>query len=303
LTGAPWAAEVAVDEELAARLIGEQFPSLAALPVCKLGEGWDNAAFLVGARYVFRFPRRAVAVTLIETEMRVLPEIVRRVPLRVPEPHFRGVPSDKFGWPFCGYERLGGTPLSGAHLDDPAYRKAARDVGAFLRALHAIDAWVGGGLDGDRIGRLDHTRCAPKAVQRLHELQAAGVLREAVALEALLERFAPAQPRSERWTTVHGDLYTRHVLVDDAGRATGVIDWGDVHCGDPAVDIAVAFESFPPASRDAFLAGYGAVDETTWDWARYRALYHSALVAHYGFCIGDAELLNAGLAGLSFCRV
>ena len=36
---------------------------------------------------------------------------------------------------------------------------------------------------------------------------------------------------------VHGDLYSRHLLVDDAGRPCGVIDWGDCHVGDPAVDL------------------------------------------------------------------
>ncbi len=36
---------------------------------------------------------------------------------------------------------------------------------------------------------------------------------------------------------VHGDLLNRNVLVD-AGRLTGVLDWGNSLCGDPLYDIA-----------------------------------------------------------------
>jgi aminoglycoside phosphotransferase (APT) family kinase protein len=37
-----------------------------------------------------------------------------------------------------------------------------------------------------------------------------------------------------------GDLYARHLVLEPGGAAKGVIDWGDVHYGDPALDLAVA---------------------------------------------------------------
>jgi len=43
----PWTAEVAVDARLAGALIEEQFPQLAPAQVRRLGEGWDNAVFLM----------------------------------------------------------------------------------------------------------------------------------------------------------------------------------------------------------------------------------------------------------------
>jgi len=43
----PWTAEVAVDARLPGALIEEQFPQLAPAQVRRLGEGWDNAVFLV----------------------------------------------------------------------------------------------------------------------------------------------------------------------------------------------------------------------------------------------------------------
>ena len=298
----PWEAECRVDAPLARRLLAAQFPELAELPVRAFGEGWDNAAYLVGDRWVFRFPRRAVAAGLIETELAVLPSIAPRLPLPVPVPRFAGEPSDAFAWPFAGYECLPGAALSRVRLGNGAAKRIAREVGSFLRALHAIDPDTVPKLDIDRIGRLDHSRCLPKAMERLRELEAAGAVENVNRFEQAFEETAPGADAGP-FVTVHGDLYGRHVLVEDQSRASGVIDWGDVHGGDPAVDLAVAFEAFPPSARDSFASGYGSVGERTWATARYRALYHAAMVAHYGLKTGDDEMLRAGLSGLAWSLI
>jgi aminoglycoside phosphotransferase (APT) family kinase protein len=97
-------------------------------------------------------------------------------------------------------------------------------------------------------------------------------------------------------------VYARHSLVDAARRAAGIIDWGDLHLGDPAIDLSIAFEVLPPHARDRFANAYGPIGDETWKLARYRAIYHGALVAHYGYRIGDQDLLRAGLTGLDFSR-
>ncbi len=301
----PWEADVRIDVALASRAIARQFPTLAANAVVPFGEGWDNAAFLVGGRYVFRFPRREVAVALIETERRVLASIAAHGPLPIPIPLFAGMPDGEYPWPFAGYAVLRGRPLSSVRLDDDAYESLAVSCGRFLRALHAIDALPlrASGLDTDRIGRLDHARCMPKVLRRLGELSASGLLDEVAPFERLLDEVAPAGPRGDRLAIVHGDLYARHLLIGDDRRAAGIIDWGDVHLGDPAVDLAIVFEAFPPRTRDAFADAYGKIDDQTWKLARYHAVYHTAMVAHYGYRIGDADLVRAGLAGLLSCGV
>ncbi len=40
---------------------------------------------------------------------------------------------------------------------------------------------------------------------------------------------------------MHGDLYARHLLLDESFQLSRVIDWGDLHAGDGAVDLAVAW--------------------------------------------------------------
>ena len=126
----------------------------------------------------------------------------------------------------------------------------------------------------------------------------AGFEREAKLADAFLKTVDVRIESGSGNCVVHGDLYARHILVDERAGAVAVIDWGDVHFGDPAVDLSVAFMLLPPHLRGQFLDAYGAAGERTLQLARYRAIYHSALVAHYGHRIGDADLLYSGLLGL-----
>jgi aminoglycoside phosphotransferase (APT) family kinase protein len=298
----PWAADVEVNVGLARKLIDAQFPQLATASVEELGEGWDNAAFLVGARYVFRFPRRSIAAPLLDREIAILPLLAPHLPLPISAPVFVGTASRDYPWPFAGYRAFEGRPLSSAELDAAAYRKVAASLGACLRELHRVDPApaLAAGLPEDEIGRLDHVERMSKVEPRFAELFAAGLVADPAPLIAFLNAVAPQGPRRERLAVVHGDLYAKHVFVVKDGGVSGIIDWGDVHYGDPAIDVSIVFEMLPPAARDEFSDAYGAVDEQTRRLARYRAIYHAALVAHYGFRIDSAETLAAGLTGLKY---
>src|SRR5271166_1777638 len=97
----PWVAECAVPADLARSLIEAQFPTLLPVSVQPCGEGWDNTAYLVNGAHIFRFPRRRIAVPLLEIETRVLPAIAARLPLPVPRPAFAGQPTERYPWPFA----------------------------------------------------------------------------------------------------------------------------------------------------------------------------------------------------------
>ena len=56
------------------------------------------------------------------------------------------------------------------------------------------------------------------------------------------------------------------------GAPTGVIDWGDVCVGDPAIDLSIAFGALAGPARAAFLAAHGALDAATELRARAIAL-------------------------------
>jgi aminoglycoside phosphotransferase (APT) family kinase protein len=101
-------------------------------------------------------------------------------------------------------------------------------------------------------------------------------------------------------TLVHGDLYSRHLILDDDSKLTGIIDWGDVHIGDRATDLMIAFTILPPNARRAFFEIYGEVHPLTLELARFRAVNHGLNVVHYAHQVNDVDLLRETIHGMNF---
>lgn len=78
-----WSPEVVVDRELVHRLIAGRFPELQLGALGPLGDGWDNSVRLVEDRWVFRFPRRAIARAGVERELALLPRLARLLALPI----------------------------------------------------------------------------------------------------------------------------------------------------------------------------------------------------------------------------
>ena len=91
-------------------------------------------------------------------------------------------------------------------------------------------------------------------------------------------------------------------MIDDRSVPCGVIDWGDVHLGDPALDIAIAHLILPSSAHAAFRSCYGPIDEPTWNAARYRAIYHAILELDYGLRENDGGMRDSGETALRLIR-
>jgi aminoglycoside phosphotransferase (APT) family kinase protein len=272
-----WSAEVAVDEDLARKLIGRQFPEVELRSLRRLGEGWDNTVWLADERWAFRFPRRGVAIPGFERELAALPLLAPRLPLPIPAPVFTGEPAEGFPWPWFGAAHIpGGEPLG---LSEPARRGLARPFARFLRALHS--APIPDGMPADPMGRADMQVRVPKTDESLIELENEGLWRTPDSVRRLLEaahELAPPEPA----VVCHGDLHMRHLLVDEQGALTGVIDWGDICRGAPAVDLTLLWSLLPPAGRAEFVAEYGGVRKDQLVRARVLAINLCAVLALYG---------------------
>ena len=248
---AEWSADFTVDEAFARERIERFFVPRS---LRRLAEGWDNAVWLADERWVFRFPRRAVAIPLIRKEIEVLGEL--SLPLRTPVPRF-------VGDTFFGAELIPGVELHpGVDRDG-----LGAPLGAFLRALHSSE--VVAALPADPFRRADMAFRVPKTVAELGA-DAPAWLGDALDLP-------PVAPSC----VVHGDLHFRHVLID-AGAISGVIDWGDVCRGDPSVDFPLYWCALSPAGREAFLDAYGPVSEEQLLRARVLAVFLCAVLARYG---------------------
>lgn len=296
-----WAAERVVGTDQAAHLIGQQFPRLRGAAVEPLATGWDNTVYLVEGGWVFRFPRRELALPGVRREMDVLPRLASWLPLPIPVPEFLGTASASYPWPFWGARLLAGRELAEADVDDAGRAASAGELGRFLSALHdpALVTRVGPDLPVDPMRRGDPAWRAPRVRAQLTRLVRRGVWEGGPAVERLLARAAQTGPPTGPPVVVHGDLHVRHLLVDQAGRASGVIDWGDLCLADPAVDLSLAYAGFVGPARVELLDAYGPVDPEREVRARVLAVFLCALLADYAAVERRPRLLREAVAGLT----
>jgi aminoglycoside phosphotransferase (APT) family kinase protein len=162
------------------------------------------------------------------------------------------------GYPFAWYV----SPwLEGENpkLDGTAdLHRLAQDVATFVRALQRVDTTGAPGPRGKRGGPLAPADPFTRA--------SAEQLRDETDVDALLSVWdaglgAPPWERPGVW--VHGDLMDGNVLIRD-GRLTGVIDWGGLIAGDPAVELMAAWSLFDAHSRATYRDALGFVDEAMW---------------------------------------
>lgn len=295
----PWDPERIVSAERAQSLIESQFPGLKPARIEPLGAGWDNTAFLVSRELVFRFPRRQIAVPLIDTEARLLPMLAPRLPLPIPVPNWIGHSEARYPWPFAGYRNLAGRPAYG--MDGQVRAQMARPLAEFLRALHATPMtearrW---GAGPDVLRRLDVSRLGPMISRSLDDLAARRVIDDPQPWLDIIDSVSSISTVGHV-ALVHGDLCAGHLLVENDGQLSGIIDWGDLHCGNPANDLSIGWSFFPPAARDAFFTTYGSIDRSVLSLARLRALFLATVLETYGRDRRDADVVSEGLRALRF---
>jgi aminoglycoside phosphotransferase (APT) family kinase protein len=261
------AAEVEVSAGLVRRLLADQHPDLARLPVEFLANGWDNELYQVGDGLVARLPRRAMGAEIIKNEQRWLPLLAPRLPLPIPYPERTGVPARGYPYAWSVVPFLPGVPAAEASFD-PA--EAAVAVGEFLGALHVpapADA-PANPFRGVPLAERAASVAANLAVvtgpgQDQDQAERGSVLR---AWDQALA--APGYDRPPVW--LHGDLHPANILVHD-GRVSGVIDFGDITAGDPASDLSVAWMLLPPGGRASFWSAYQGAGGSGDDALRARA--------------------------------
>ena len=263
--GGPRVAELGVTPDRR-RLIADALGRSPAT-ILENDDGYDFEVAIVDDEWVFRFPRRAGVAEALEVEIVLLPALESTLPVAVPS--FEYVSRDPL---FVGYRLIRGEPLVDEDADS---------VRAFLEALHALDPSglpVAGSdwIEAYRGQCAEFERLVLPHVDRDLRQQAIGFFGEAETLVG----FQPA--------LVHADLGPAHLLVRD-GRLAGVIDWGDVRVGDPALDYSWLLNG-PFADWD--------VDP---DLRRRARFYHRLgpwYEAHYGLFTDQPAAVERGLAGI-----
>ena len=232
--------------------IGENFPSVRITTLDYLSEGWESVACLVNGHLVFLFPKRDMAEHYLRTEIRLLPELAPHLPLPIPRfDYVADPPGQHVPFAFVSYELLSGTSFPNWPDEVLQAEWWKPPVGAFLTALHRFPvsrARELGVRPISQTAKLTGQAAAPatwrETLSDFYELtwQQAFPLLSDELQGKLARRFEGflAEERHFAFEPVllHADLQQDHILLKmPEQQVSGIIDFGDVGIGDPAMDV------------------------------------------------------------------
>ncbi|MEV4495983.1 aminoglycoside phosphotransferase family protein [Micromonospora arborensis] len=259
-----------IDVTLVRRLVAEQFPRWAHLPVrpVEVG-GWDNRTFHLGDAMSVRLPSAAGYALQVAKEQRWLPVLGPRLPLEVPTPLAHGRADGGYPYPWSVYRWIDGRTARAERIDDLI--RFGTDLAAFLRALREVDT-----TEAPTAGEHSAWRGGPLSTYDAETRAAIERHRDQLPVDAVTNIWHAALDATFSGPPVwfHGDVAYGNLLVRD-GRLAAVIDFGCCGVGDPACDVVIAWTLLHGPSRAAFREAVG-LDGATWargrGWALWKAL-------------------------------
>jgi len=281
------AGEVKTDSSLIKRLLADQFPQWADLPITPVpSAGTDNALYRLGDDLVVRLPRIDWAVGQIEKDCQWLPKLAPHLPLKIPVPLAKGEPGEEYPWNWGVYRWLEGKDAVVGQIDDLC--QVAADLANFINALQQIDT-TGGSLVGE-----PYSRGAPLAIRNFQTREAIASSHDLIdtvkankAWDAALQ--VHEWDQSPVW--IHGDLLPGNLLINK-DRLSAVIDFSCLNIGDPACDLLSAWSVFVGESREVFRSAL-TVDDATWARGQGWALSVGLIALPY---YQTTNLVLAGIA-------
>ena len=257
--------------DLARKLIAEQFPEYANLPIKDVEkQGHDNRTYRLGEHMLIRMPTAADYALKVPKEQELLPQLAKRLSVSIPAPIKMGKPSTDYPYPFSIYKWLPCKSINLLTLTAQDKEQLAFDLAKFLKELQMITDVEGPGPGQHNWWRGDHVTVYDKgAREQIAEL--AEVI-DAVQALALWDK-------KPVW--IHGDFAIDNILMD-SGKLSAVIDFGGAAVGDPACDLVIAWTYLSGKAREIFISKMN-IDPDTWlracAWALWKATFELCQIA------------------------
>lgn len=243
---------------LAKKLISSQFPQWETLLIHPVKQsGWDNCTFHLGEEMTIRLPSNEEYAPQILKEVHWLPILRKGVACQITTPLALGQPCEYFPWHWSINRWIEGETASVELIQNLS--QFAQDLGSFLTDFQRINS-AGGPIagahnfyrGGDLLVYDNEMRLAISKIENKNEQEIATQL----WTDAL----------SSRWNNkpvwVHGDFAIGNILVRN-GKLNAIIDFGQLAIGDPACDLAIAWNLFTGESRATFRKAI-PLDKPTW---------------------------------------
>jgi aminoglycoside phosphotransferase (APT) family kinase protein len=265
--------------DLARKLIAEQFPEYAGLPITDVEkQGHDNRTYRLGDNMLIRMPTAAHYALKVPKEQALLPQLAKRLSVSIPAPIKMGKPSADYPYPFSIYKWLPGKSINLLTLTEQEKKQLAFDLAKFLKELQAINDVEGPGPGQHNWWRGDHIsvydKGAREQIPKLAEIIDAGQ-----ALSLWDKACATRWNKQPIW--IHGDFAIGNILID-GGKLSAVIDFGGAAVGDPACDLVIAWTYLSGKARETFISKMD-MDSDTWlrakAWALWKATFELCQIA------------------------
>ncbi len=278
-----------IDADAVAR-IRRALPRLACTSAARIEGGWASDSYRVqgdDGSWIVQIGRPPDEEDL-RRQIAILPELRAEVSTAIPEPEHTDA-----AVPAMAYRPIPGIPCS-KHADLGLWPER---LGRFLYDLHAVPPeFVGlrarSAADVRTQVRDECDRARAETMPLLTDHERANLERAWSSFldDDTLWRLAPC--------LVHADLGLEHILVDDRGDLTGVIDWSDVEVGDPARDFAIVLHDLPDQGERALAAYGGAPDAGFVARAAFAWAFVPFHEARHGLKTDQAHLVERALAGI-----
>jgi aminoglycoside 2''-phosphotransferase len=216
------------------RQIRAHVPGLSFNQARLINTGFGHAVVILDEAWVFRFPRNERRRRVFCIELRLLEELRKRTPVALPD--YRHVAQDGL---FGAYPMIGGKELSPAlfaTLDRAMQENVMDQYAQVLGALHGLPAGFAA-----HEGLEERKPITSASAHDWYFNVTRSYLGRKVdpALLSSMDRFYKgfrARPPFPA-RLINGDLDDNHLLLD--GGTLGIIDFGDIVVGDPALDFAM----------------------------------------------------------------
>ena len=286
------------------RMIEECFPEFRVEKITTTQQGWDSFVIEVNGTYIFRFPTRQRVEKQLKIEIKILPKLAKRLPVPIPEFKFIWLGTQNQPQMFVGYQKIIGSALSIKPPFDPKKkRKLAQILGQALSELHSfpIEKAVASGM---KPATADTWKGDYLNMLKRHQKNSFPMM-EPELQRRCIELFDEYLGNDEYFNfepvITHGDLAPdEHILWNaETEEITGIIDWGDVALGDPALDFTGILCDCGPEFTNLVLEEYDKRnDSTILDRAEWYMKLFGFHNIEYGQLINDQTYVQKGLQQL-----
>lgn len=249
-----------------------------------IGEGFDSKAYLVNGQYIFKIKYSANQKKGYQKEKAVYDFLNRHMKcdIKIPNVEYSLITGDES---ILGYKEIKGEFLSPklyAAMMEEQKTALAKDIAAFLREMHS--------LDYSEISqyKIDNKQNVLEEYQLLKDTVYDKLTpKEQEYIEKFMSKLHKTEIFDGKKCLCHNDFSCNHILVDEKGEFTGVIDFGDAGIIEECCDfLCLVEESGEELGREfgeRVLEFYGDIDKKwVFDYQDMTESYYPIQTIVYG---------------------